>query len=296
MDTNKIPLFPDFVDLDVSHKDFIEDFVAKYPPDSNYNFVCLYSYGIGYIKLSLLNDNLVTIAPDVLDEKINVSFIGSNKIEDTIKTLLDYSEKEFGIDHLKLIPECSINQVSNFKFFVDDENSDYILSVERMYTFEGKSLRGKRNLLNRFNKEYGADILSLNFKNPRTKRQVLKLFGVWLSNKNTEENCFIERDAVNELMNSPVALGESIGVYVDGILIAFVIYEIKGEYCLLHFWKYDITHIGIAAFTLQALAEKALDKGCKYINIEQDLGLKGLRESKKQLCPVNMFKTYIIKK
>jgi hypothetical protein len=58
--------------------------------------------------------------------------------------------------------------------------------------------------------------------------------------------------------------------------------------------KGDTNYKGVYSFLVSESARQLLKKGKKYTNIEQDLGLPGLRQAKRSYAPAVMLKKYTI--
>ena len=87
------------------------------------------------------------------------------------------------------------------------------------------------------------------------------------------------------------------GIFLGKDLIGFCLNELlPNSFACIHFSKAD-THIsqGVYAYLLQENAKLLSEKGVKFINLEQDLGIPGLKSWKKS-HGVDMFlKKYIIR-
>ena len=111
-----IPNFPSFKKLEFGDKKAIEEITKAFEPYSDYNFVSLFVWDSDEeIKLSSLNNNLVVLFIDYVTKEKFYSFIGSNRVEATIDTLLSHAKKENLVPSLKLIPEPIIQKVKNVK-------------------------------------------------------------------------------------------------------------------------------------------------------------------------------------
>lgn len=300
-----IPRFPIFKKLTIQDKDEIEAFVKQYPPYSDYNFVSLWCWNTkDSVEISILNDNLVVKFLDYFGAEHYYSFLGNKKAEQTIDTLLTHSQKNNIAKKLILIPEINLSFVkrvfSNFLITEDENNFDYILSVNEIYKLTGNKFGSKRNFVNRFIKKYpeaAVDVFDIN--NPKLQRQIESLFFTWekQTNKNRSETNN-ELTAVQRLLKSASNFDLiCTGIFMKNQLIAYSIDEIlKNNYAIIHFEKADASCIGIFQYLKQQTARHLKRLGCKYINYEQDLGITGLRKAKKSWYPVEYLKKYIVSK
>ena len=91
-----IPEFPQFKKLELSDRKDLEKFTSKFPPYSDFNFVSMWAWDTkGEMQISQLNGNLVVQFTDYINGKPFFSFLGDSLVLDTIKTLLDFSKKNF---------------------------------------------------------------------------------------------------------------------------------------------------------------------------------------------------------
>jgi len=87
--------------------------------------------------------------------------------------------------------------------------------------------------------------------------------------------------------------GEGLVVLVDGRVVAFSIFSrhIDGT-CLVNFEKADHGMSGLSQYLNRVTAERLLGKGCLFVNREQDLGIPGLRKSKRSYDPDFLLENY----
>src|SRR5690348_5704367 len=103
------PVFPSFKKLELSDKSEFESFVKKFEPYSDFNFVSLWSYNTeDDFELSILNGNLVLKMNNYITLKPFYTFLGDQQIEETISTLLNFSESKNLIPEIRLIPEVNV--------------------------------------------------------------------------------------------------------------------------------------------------------------------------------------------
>jgi hypothetical protein len=158
---SKLPHFPEFEKINLEHQNVIQEIVKNFETYSDYNYVSLFGWDTeGTIAVSELNDNLVVLFSDYTGGDDFLSFIGTNKLQDTIDTLVEYCHKQKLTTKLSLIPEVVINELptqvrERYEITEDPDNHDYILSVDMLTKFESKRFATKRNLLNRFVRNHG---------------------------------------------------------------------------------------------------------------------------------------------
>lgn len=185
----------------------------------------------------------------------------------------------------------------------DRDHFDYILDLELLTHYDHSKLRGHASFYRRLHEEHGqhleARLLDITQHNDRGL--VLSLTRLWMQHKTEEKKSFAPT-----LENALYKYFEqknfdekfiSIGVFYKDKLVAFTINELEhDDYTVCHFMKADNSLKGIYSYLVQETSKVLIKKGKKYINFEQDLGLKNLRQSKKTFHPVDFLKKYKITK
>lgn len=299
-----IPHFPRFAKLKLEHKSSIEKITSKFSPYSDYNFASLWSYNTdNSIEVSILNNNLVVKFTDYLTVRPFYSFIGKNKIKQTVKELLTFA-KEKKVDlHLKLIPEAIIQAdpsiYNHFTIVEDRDNHDYIISAKHVSELPIDIFKRKNYLVERFKRKYPQyKVKLIDLTNKINQQEILDLFAQWekIGNKDRKET-ENELEAIKRLINSiHQIMFYTLGIYDGTKLIAFNMYEKTfNNHGISAFQKADKTYTGIYAMLSHEAAKHLRSLGCTHINYEQDLGIEGLRLSKSLWKPTHFLKKYIIK-
>jgi hypothetical protein len=297
-----LPQFPQFKSIELSDKEDVEKITNKYPPYSDFNFVSMWSWDIkGEMLISKLNDNLVVKFTDYMTGKPFYSFLGDNKINETAETLLEFSKKEGLESKLKLVPKDSIKNIDTQKFEIKEDRNhfDYVYSTKELASFLGSKHSNSRRLTNRFIKRNpNIRIENLDLTQIEHRMQVLKLDNFWKKNKEFNFDVENQEKSLMRLINSVDYLSlVNVGVFLDNELVSFTINEkLQNQHSISHFAKFNIQHNGAYLHSMKTIAERLLKDGYDYINCEQDLGLLGLRSSKKALCPLFYLKKYTLEK
>lgn len=176
-----------------------------------------------------------------------------------------------------------------FSVSCDEADCDYIYDAEKLRTLSGKKYHQKRNHLARFhenNWEYS----------PLTEKDFDECieFAVNSYNLNQsydDESSVAEQFAINTFMNYYSELELKGGVIrVDGKVQGFTIGDpINSDTFDIHIEKANAEIQGAYAAINNEFAKSAT-VGYSYINREEDLGLEGLRRSKRSYHPVIMLR------
>lgn len=285
-----IPQFPEFKKLELSDREEIESFTKKFPPYSDFNFVSMWSWDVrGEMRVSWLNGNLVVKFSHYLTVDSFLSFIGTNMVNETAEVLIQFS-KINNEDTLKLVPEITANLINKdiFDATIEDDQADYIYDLQYISAFSGGHFASKRTAINKLTREnptLRTEIVDLDSE--MSKFNLKKVNISWIQHKTA-------KDPYGEIQNELIAIDRflsnnfgdkiiCIGVYINDQMVGYHMVEIVSQnYAICHYIKADFSHSGIYDFLMKESARILLEKGVKYINFEQDLGLPGLKSSKER--------------
>lgn len=278
---------------------------SNFPPYSDFNFVSMWSWNtLGMTEISKLNGNLVVKFTDYLTTKPFYSFLGNNNVNDTARKLLDLSVEQGLEPILKLIPEDSTVGMDADLLIVQEsrDHFDYILDNEILKDFSGPKLNDHASFKRRFIEALGGGVVTvvMDINDPLSRQGVVALNETWVKNKTDEKkNVFpeIEFAAIKNFFRLEKDVNRFIlsCVFYKKEMIAFTIDELlKDGYSVRHFMKANSAFKGIYSYLISSSAEVLFHRGYNRTNIEQDLGLMNLRQSKKSFQPVSFLKKYTV--
>lgn len=292
-----IPYFPKFKPLELCDKFEVEKFTSKFPPYNDFSFTNLWAWDIhNKTMISDLNNNLVILFHDYITNKPFFSFIGENLIENTALSIIEYSEKEYNVPYLKLIPEHIINHFQNNNWIVvsDKDSDDYILSVAFLKEMDKLTKNNLAKAIKYFVKTYSNYSIEYDSLNDIENKLYFELIDDW---NNLSGLCINERMALKkyfELEQSEIKIHS---LFIDNKLIAFNTCEFsEKDYAISHFSKANKAYKGAYEFLCMEEAKYLSNQGIKFLNIEQDLGIEGLRFAKQKFRPSHFLKKYILKR
>lgn len=297
----EIPIFPIFKKIELSDRYTIESFTNQFLPYSDFNFVSLWCYSQKTCLISWLNGNLVISFRDYITNKPFYSFLGTSKIIDTLNKLTKYSKEQNLSPELSLVPEICIKDLQllkNCKFHLEEDLSqnDYIISLK-----ETKNLSNinphKLKMYRKFITDYSPEIKHLDIRITSVQEELLEVFNLWTKQRNkTFKEIENELSALHNLFSISSQFNFfTLGVYINQKLEGYIIDQrLEKPYITGHFIKANLSYAGIYEILNQASAELHIQEGYDFINIEQDLGINGLRISKMQRNPSFFLKKYIV--
>jgi len=285
--------YPSFRPIELSDKPLFDKAFSASPPEiSEFTFTNLYAWREAYgITVSILDGILILRAnKGAMPRFFNP--IGSGDAKAAIERV---SKETRGV--FIRVPETTASLFDadgRFKVESDADNSDYVYGTRDLILLSGKKYDGKRNLIKKFKSTYTYDYASLDGS---SAKGCLAFEEAWCSVK----DC----DSVEGLDNERRAIREMIAHFSDFALIGGAI-KVNGRMCavaiaerlnpktlVMHAMKADPNMAGL----YQAMLHEFLSRqgqSFEYVNLEQDLGVEGLRRSKLSYHPITMVKKYTL--
>lgn len=207
-----------------------------------------------------------------------------------LKLVLDYTKIDLiypiSDESMSLIKEQIIE--ASFK----DEDSDYLIKVEKLKGFPGHHLSKKRNLVKQFLRDHEVRVEKFDFSHVEEAKKILELWQCESGQINSKTDYRECLEAIN-LQNSLNLNGQII--FANNKPVAFAIGDWLNEECYdIHFAKALKEAKGSAQFLLQEHAF-SLSKENVWINLEQDLGLPLLRKSKSSYMPDRLLRKWRVR-
>lgn len=205
-----------------------------------------------------------------------------------------YLADEEGVNYLKL--------KENQAFIVREEEDlkDYLYDAEELRTLPGKRFHKKKNLVNKFMKEYEGrwEYKTLSCD---AKQLVWSFLDRWYASRSQEltdgeESLESEVKGIHEILKNCCALTFRMGgIFIDGELQAFSIgsYNAREKMAIIDIEKGNAAFPGIyqvinQQFLLHEFPEAEL------VNREDDVGIEGLRKAKQSYHPIGYARKYMV--
>lgn len=287
-----IPEFPQFTPLRLGHRAAVNALTRRFPPYSDFNFTSLYSWDSNEtVAISLLEGNLVVRFVDYTTQEPFYSFLGDRNVDATARKLLEFAQAEGLRPELKLVPESVAVHLHDrsMRAVYDDDNRDYILSIERLKRYQGNKLGPKRNFVNRFNRSYEAVTVRVDLSEVAVQTRVLDLFHRWVLQKgNSAENPDNELLALHRVMFAARYLDNLyvIATFIEDDMAAFAINEVLGDgFGMIHFEKADASYTGVYATSCNRWPGAWRPKGAVSSTTSKTLGSLDCAKANRATCP-----------
>ncbi len=245
-------------------------------------------------KITSINQNTCILISPPNEDPFFLGPLGNNKLAETIETCLKHTGK------ISRATEGFVSQIDRSKYHIKclRNQFDYIYETKSLAELKGRKLDGKRNHIKKFKEHFpDYEFIKLNKDNKKT---ALKLFEIWfemkkhsrffpklayISQKKALESAFNHFDELNFLGGA---------ILIDNEIAAFTLASpLNSEMMDVHFMY---GHPGIRGIT-QVVQWEASNKSFsryKYLNLEQDLGIPGLRKAKLSYYPLRLEKKFEI--
>jgi hypothetical protein len=282
-----IPDYPAFRHLELKDKAVFDAAFKSHPPEnSEYTFTNLYAWrnahNFGIAKL----DDLI-----ILESKRSYyPPIGGGDASKAIKKILADTNSRF-----IRVPETvktMFDKDHSIHATDDRDNADYMFSTQDLIKLEGRKYDGKRNLIKNFKSKFQYEYITVN---ENTVPEILRFQDVWCVEKGCGQSKSLqdESDAVKAMLSHLGLFSLKAGALrVNGQISAVCIAEsLNPQTLVIHVLKGAQGMTGI----YQAMFNEFLSREAarySFINMEQDLGIEGLRKSKGSYHPLKLLKKF----
>jgi uncharacterized protein len=291
-----IPEYPDFKLLELEDRAEVVDHLMKHDTS-----LCELCFSTQYLwkdfdrpKLTMINGNLCILIDPLNEEPFFLEPIGQNDAVGTLELMLKHAGSVSRVSK-DLVPQLS----DSMNALPLRDHFDYLYRVSDFANFKGRKYDGKRNHINRFMREHARwEFAPLQQKDAK---DVMSLFERWCALKKgefpTAELAYeAQRQSLKNAMDNYDSLGLlGGGVWEDGELLGFIVGgALSAETISVHFNYCYLHKSGIATVLLRE-ACRTVFSGFKYANLEQDLGMLGLRKNKESYYPIRLVEKYEIR-
>ncbi len=291
----------EFKTLTLCDKQWVDQIVLREnSPSADYNFGNIYIWDKHYRQLICSFQERLLVKLRYEGKPTFVFPIGSGPLVPAIEALREFAAcKNYpftlrGVTekHREMLEEA---YPGRFDYAEDSVNADYIYLAEKLATYAGKALHGKKNHCNRFEAENDWRFV------PISRELIpgcLDMLDLW-----TEENAarldksvHFEHDAIIRAFAAYEKLGLEGGVLYSGErIVGFSLGEMTSADTFdVHFEKADVKLNGAYPMVCRELTRmmRARHPALVYMNREDDMGLDALRQSKLSYKPEYLLKKY----
>lgn len=293
-----IPKYPSFVELDIGHREEVEEWLANYPPQiSEHTFTNLFIWkGRGGYELSIYKGFLIIIMAPRDRKDFVMPPVGEGDLAGCVDAALKYLGRRETQPTLERVPQAVATELANAGFAImhDPLNDDYLYETTPLIKLDGEKYKAIKNKIDGLSKSFDVEYRPLDEK---LVERCLRIERSWLDVKHAEHipELAIEANAIRTALLNFGQLNYKGGVLlVNDTLEGFALgEELNSETAVIHIEKGN--HNRPAAE--MALARMFIENewsDYKYVNREQDLGSEELRNFKQSYFPVKMLEKYVV--
>lgn len=300
-----IEKFPNFTPFSLSQKEKVYDYLKNFAPYGDFSLTNLVIWLNleDDLEISDLDNNLILRFTNVFanPKKRTYCFIGLVNVDDALTELSEYL-KDHGEDlTLYSVPEETITLINKYAYYEDRDSFDYVLNTEEQVKLLGTRFGKYRRKVNSFiNTNIDSIVIKeIDLNIPEQFHQLVNSLHTW---KRTYElggndNEGLEAHALTRSFKYHEVLRlKSVAITINNKIESFTLFSIDEVNSIadIHHTKCSYEQRNVFDFTLYATASKLRSEGIKYMNLEQDLGIEGLREHKLGLRPSHYLRKYTV--
>lgn len=298
-----------FRKFDLSTKNKYCEFYRQLPPYSDFSFnnLMVWLDQNDDLEYAVVNNNFVFRFSNALDHgKKTYTVIGTSKADETIEKIFNTICQDDSSQALKMVPRCFIDSLSDERkndldIAEEVDNRDYIFDVADTHIAKGKKYEHLRRRLRYFSSHYsdGVIIKPIDLAVYKDQKALINGMHSWHSTRSITANdkLRIEGSAIDRYLRLSTSLdAKCIAVFIDGQMEAFSIFHIPPQdgYAIGNHIKCNYNYRYIFELTYYCTISALYDLGIKLVNGEQDLGIPGIRQHKKEMSPVGYLERFSI--
>ncbi|GAU77489.1 DUF2156 domain-containing protein [Fusibacter sp. 3D3] len=282
----------DWKSISFEDKNIFEEMIKLKPyPLSDYNFTHLNIWKTAYkLSYTILNGNLVVRGKDPFSNEEYVYMpMGIGNLHASIEALKNEFKgihKPLIIKALtpKMMAEIKSANPRQFNFTINRNEFEYIYKIKQIASYDDKKLRRKRELCKHFETHYPAEFIQYETVHYPL---VLDLIEKWHHDR--EEDDLIvqsEKEGILNILDHLEHLKcEGFMLMVSGEVIGVIIAEpLTEDIVLVHYEKGIRSYKGVYDI-LKRNVSRYYQNEFKYISLEEDMGIEGLRIAKELYRP-----------
>lgn len=189
---------------------------------------------------------------------------------------------------------------SNEEYVIEEESDlkDYLYDAESLRTLAGKKYQKKRNLVNKFMKEYEGrwEYKTMCCTDEYFLEEFMKK---WIEVKLSEgveskDTLLIEKDGIIDILRNCDKVTYRVGgIFIDEMLEAFTIgsYNSREKMAVISIEKGNPDIPGIYQVINQQFLQNSYEEA-EIVNREDDMGIEGLRHAKESYNPIGFARKY----
>lgn len=278
-------------DVQTLHKHYL-----NFEPYSDFNLVSIWGYMVPGTRYIYSKGAVLYEMIDYKNGQKYLTAFGDDSVKQALKQLAKKSSTPQLVLHH--VPESTCLAIADWDALdaidTDESNHDYIFSVLNIANLNSEHLIHKRKSLTKLVKQHpNLKVKVIDHRLPENRRQIYSLFRQWIKQSGSND-WKREYHAIQRVLKMEGFRIICIGAYDKKKLVGFTVNEIeKNGYYQGHYGKTNYNYPGLGLYLEHETAKYILKHyKSKYINLQQDMGIEGLRYYKSSLDPIKKLKKY----
>jgi hypothetical protein len=244
---------------------------------------------------ALLNFHGDGVAVRMLEDHTNIPYytlISKRSTHTLLERILVHESSNEPTVTLKHVPKETIKYLRKSNYIIsvepDRDNHDYVYSVDKFIHFHGRKLRSKKKQLLKVQRLYPHLEVKYGLQSDLNLCEDIE--------QTKQKNWEVDYEALVRILKQQTVPQLIIALYDGEKMVGFTVNEIisKGYYIGFS-GKSDRKYPGLS-IALEHETAKIMKNsfGCKYLNLQQDMGIEGLRNYKLSLSPDRLIEKYTV--
>lgn len=299
------PSFPAFRRLTAGDE---QRYVATYRQvepyaDFSFNNLLIWLDMENDLEVSTHGDCLILRFTNVFEGRKSYTMLGVDGCDEAARSVFAFQDRHGIAQELSMVPECATREIrGNAEVVEDPDSSDYVFDIAMALKMSDNSFARLRKENRAFWRRHGgrARLDVIDPSDTASQHLIFNRLDEWRRHggglRNDPDD--MERRAIERAFSLAAVIGfECVGLWIDGKLVSFAVFHLPPQpgWAIVNHLKYDRGINGLFDATYHAVLGYLADKGLRFINLEQDLGIDGLRFHKNRLRPAGRLKRYTIR-
>jgi hypothetical protein len=277
----------------------LERHYLQFEPYCHLNIVDMWGWRVGPNYWHKIGDTVIYKLNDYNDNSLYLTILGKNSVKEAIKKLCT-ENWQLKIITFKCVPETTLKALGRWNAIVsiaeDLDNHDYIFDIESLVNFSSPKLKHKHKLYRKLVRSCpGLRVRVLNHHNASDRRIIYALFKKWVVQSNSED-WQKEKLSLMRILNLRREKMVCLGFFDGRKAVGYTVNEPESNgYYQAFSGKADRGYRGLGLYMEHQTAKYIYEHyPSKYINLQPDQGLEGLRQYKTSLGPQRHLKKYTV--
>lgn len=272
----------------------LQSHYLAYEPYCHLNVVDLWSYRVGVNYWFQCGDTIAYTLSDYVDDSSYITVLGRHSLRETISVLCGLSRSDVLV--LRCVPAQVAEALAGWDPVLqcedDRDNHDYIFDIDELTRPDHPKAKSHRQFRRRFP---NVRMTPLDHTVAADRRQLVAMFDTWISQTHPPD-WRKERLALRRALNQTVAPLDCLAFMDGNHIIGYTINAAEDNgYYQAFFGKADRRYPNLTVFQeMETASYMKRMYASRYMNLQPDSGMCGLRSFKMSLRPTRMLPKFTL--